>query len=445
MTHLPRTFDEIPDNIADLPDMTIDDARNMDKDVYNEMFGGANPTLVPAWAAIERREREKKWAQEQQAQVEAAERQQQMAQAASTSPANASQGDDLNWFERKAQQAGELADEAYDYGREQAGDAYQYGRRRAGEAVDATFDMAGDAYDATVDAAGEAYDYASEQVDDLVDWGQETIDDVIYGFQSMSAQEKQQFILDILGVEEARRLLNDPASADLLSTGLFLASFTPWGKGIKVVRTLGKVRKLGKARKAQAGIKSTAPIRGQKGARFAKGKEPPWRVKNKPRPIQAHDLASAANIATANFSKELAKFVGKGVFFGGWESVNEAYLSDESDREDLLLSFASGAVSGVTKSLGIAVANAVVTTFLKEIYEPGRGFSPLHIGESYMEAIEAGNWAALTPVVVSAAKALMSAGGASQGWQDFVETSINVYAPRVLDAVLPELEDVISE
>ncbi len=102
MTHLPRTLDEVPESIADLPDMTVDDARDMDKDIYNEMFGGAIPTLVPAGAAIERREREKKWAKEQQAEAEAAERQQQMAQAASTSPANASQDDDLNWFERRA-------------------------------------------------------------------------------------------------------------------------------------------------------------------------------------------------------------------------------------------------------------------------------------------------------------------------------------------------------
>jgi len=105
MTHLPRTFDEIPESIADLPDMTVDDARNMDKDIFGEMFGGANPSLVPAWAAIERMERNKKWAKEQQAQAEAAERQQQRTQGPSTRTAPAAQGDDLNWFERKAQQA----------------------------------------------------------------------------------------------------------------------------------------------------------------------------------------------------------------------------------------------------------------------------------------------------------------------------------------------------
>ncbi len=57
---IPTNVRDLPTTIADLPDMSEAQVRALDKDVYNELFGDANASLVPAWIKIEKMERRKR-------------------------------------------------------------------------------------------------------------------------------------------------------------------------------------------------------------------------------------------------------------------------------------------------------------------------------------------------------------------------------------------------
>lgn len=53
----PTHVDELPDSLADLPDWTDEDIRQLDKSIYTELFGSRHSSLAPAIIQLEKKER----------------------------------------------------------------------------------------------------------------------------------------------------------------------------------------------------------------------------------------------------------------------------------------------------------------------------------------------------------------------------------------------------